>query len=336
MKVLVTGGCGYIGAHTLVDLVSTGFEVVCLDSNICSDEKILKGVSSITGRVIPNHKVDLCDREALREVFLQNQIDAVIHFAALKQVYESVKKPLLYYQNNINSLLNLLFCVEEFSVSHFIFSSSCSVYGKVESLPVTEETPMEEIESPYANTKKMGEEILRDFYHIFRQKCVLLRYFNPVGAHETGEIGETPFGPPQNLAPIIMQTALGTRDKLVVHGSDYSTRDGTCIRDYIHVMDIAHAHTKALEYSVATKEESFCEVFNLGTGKGVTVLEAIRAFESVSGKKLRYEMGPRREGDVPAIYANNTKAQEKLLWSPERTIEDMMLSAWKWEAKRDK
>ncbi|GAA0527024.1 UDP-glucose 4-epimerase GalE [Chitinophaga japonensis] len=338
MKVLVTGGCGYIGAHTIVDLINHGFDVVSVDSNIRSTTQLLDGIEKITGKKIHNYKVDLCNLEDTHAVFHENRdIIGVIHFAALKTVPESVASPLLYFHNNLTSLVNILKCIQEFNIPNFVFSSSCSVYGNATDLPVVEETPLGEAQSPYARTKQMGEQIIQDYSRVNSTQSILLRYFNPVGAHPSALIGELPLGKPDNLVPMITQTAIGKRPKMIVFGHDYDTRDGSCIRDYIHVMDIANAHTRALQYLVDKKNSSNCEVFNLGTGNGVTVLEAIRAFEKISGVKLNYELGPRRPGDVIAIYANNTHAKEQLGWEPKTGIEDMMRTAWQWEVSlRDK
>ena len=331
-KILVTGGCGYIGTHTVVDLIENGFDVISIDNNSKSDPAILKGVEEITGRHIKNHPVDLCNFEATRNIFSQHkEIEGVIHFAAYKSVPESVNQPLLYYHNNIESLVNILKCINEFKIPNFVFSSSCSVYGNADDLPVTEETPLKNAESPYGKTKQMGEQIIKDYAVIANTKNILLRYFNPVGAHESGLIGENPIGTPENLVPYITQTAIGKREQLTIFGGDYSTRDGSCIRDYIHVMDIAHAHTKALQYLIENRNNSNCEIFNLGTGNGVSVLEAVKAFEKVSGEKLNYTIGPRRPGDVEAIFANNEKAATQLNWKPKRGIEESMETAWKWE-----
>lgn len=338
MKVLVTGGCGYIGAHTIVDLINHGFDVVSVDSNIRSTTQLLDGIEKITGKKIHNYKVDLCNLEDTHAVFHENRdICGVIHFAALKTVPESVAEPLLYFHNNLTSLVNILKCIQEFKVPNFVFSSSCSVYGNTTALPVVEETPLGEAQSPYARTKQMGEQIIQDYSRVNNTQSILLRYFNPVGAHPSALIGELPLGKPDNLVPMITQTAIGKRPKMIVFGHDYDTRDGSCIRDYIHVMDIANAHTRALQFLLDKKNSSNCEVFNLGTGNGVTVLEAINAFEKISGVKLNYELGPRRPGDVIAIYANNTHAREKLGWEPKIGIEDMMRTAWQWEVSlRDK
>ncbi|MET3875716.1 UDP-glucose 4-epimerase GalE [Chitinophaga sp. OAE865] len=332
MKVLVTGGCGYIGAHTIVDLINNGFDVVSVDSNIRSTTQLLDGIEKITGKKVRNYKVDLCNLEDTNAVFHENRdIVGVIHFAALKAVGESVNEPLMYFQNNLTSLINVLKCVKEYNIPNLVFSSSCSVYGNTKALPVVEETPLGEAQSPYARTKQIGEQIIEDYSRVNETNSILLRYFNPVGAHESALIGELPLGKPDNLVPVITQTAIGKIPKMTVFGTDYDTRDGSCVRDYIHVMDIAAAHTKALQYLLEHRNASNCEVFNLGTGNGVTVLEAIKAFEKISGIKLNYTTGPRREGDVIAIYANNSKAKEKLNWEPKIGIEDSMRTAWQWE-----
>ena len=336
MRVLVTGGCGYIGSHTLVDLIENGYEVICADNLLNASEAALEGIEGITGRSIVNHRTDLSDLKATRELFAETApIDGVIHFAALKHVGESVDHPLRYFHNNLNSLLNILKCMQDFGVPHLIFSSSCSVYGNADELPVTEETPLREVASPYARTKKMGEDIIRDFLASESgHKSILLRYFNPAGAHESALIGEAPSNPATNLVPVITETAIGKRDKMTVFGDDYPTRDGSCIRDYIHIMDLARAHTLALEYLFEGKPAEKCDVYNLGIGDGVTVLEAIKAFERVTGQSLNYEIGSRRPGDVVAIYANYDKATRKLGWSPQRNIEDIMRTAWEWEKAR--
>jgi len=338
MKVLVTGGCGYIGSHTIVDLINNGFDVVSVDSNIRSSTQLLEGVEKITGKKVRNYKVDLCNLEDTHAVFHENRdIVGVIHFAALKTVPESVAEPLLYFHNNLTSLTNVLKCVKEFNIPNLVFSSSCSVYGNTTALPVVEETPLGEAQSPYARTKQMGEQIIEDYSRVNSTQSILLRYFNPVGAHPSALIGELPLGKPDNLVPVITQTAIGKIPKLTVFGHNYDTRDGSCIRDYIYVMDIANAHTRALQYLIDKKNATNCEVFNLGTGNGVTVLEAIKAFEKISGVKLNYELGPDRPGDVIAIYANNTKAKSELGWEPKTGIEDMMRTAWQWEvALRDR
>ena len=333
-KILVTGGCGYIGSHTIVDLVENGFEVISIDDNSRSSAYSIKGIEKITGKHIKNYKVDLKNFEETRTVFLENHdISGVIHFAAFKAVGESVQLPMMYFENNLFSLINLLKCVKEFAVPHFVFSSSCTVYGSPDVIPVTEQSPIKKAESPYGATKQMGEEILQEFARTENTSTILLRYFNPVGAHPSGLIGELPIGRPMNLVPAITQTAIGKLPKMVVYGTDYPTRDGSCVRDYIHVCDIAHAHTLALEYLLTAKNKTKCDIFNLGTGVGVTVLEAIKMFEEVSGVKLNYELGPRRNGDVVAIYANNDYAVKSLGWHIKYGLKEMMDTAWKWELK---
>jgi UDP-glucose 4-epimerase len=333
-KILVTGGCGYIGSHTIVDLVENGYDVISVDNNSRSNPRILEGVEKITGKKIKNYKVDLCNFDDTFAIFQENEdIIGIIHFAAFKAVEESVEQPLLYFENNLTSLINLLKCVQEFSIRYFVFSSSCTVYGNPDHIPVTEFTPPKPAESPYGYTKQMGEQIINEFAKAVNTKCVLLRYFNPVGAHPTAFIGELPIGKPANLVPAITQTAIGKLPQLKVYGNDYPTRDGSCIRDFIHVSDIAHAHTSAMDHLLANKQAKKCDVFNLGSGTGVTVLEAIHAFERVTGIKLNYVIGPRRPGDVIAIYANNDYAKKQLGWEPKYSLDDMMSSAWKWEQK---
>ena len=333
-KILVTGGCGYIGSHTIVDLLENGFEVISADNNSRSKDTILDGVEKITGKKIKNYKVDLCIYDDVVAIFQENPgIRGIIHFAAYKSVGESVEKPLLYFENNLNSLINILKCADEFSIQNFVFSSSCTVYGNPDRVPVTEDTPQKKAESPYGATKQMGEEIVHEAVKLNKTKAVLLRYFNPVGAHPSGHIGELPIGKPANLVPVITQTAIGKIQLLQVYGNDYPTKDGSCIRDYIHVSDIAHAHTLALNYMLEKTNTSKCELFNLGTGNGYSVLEVISEFEKVTGVKLNYQIAPRRSGDVTAIYANNDKAQKLLGWVPEFTLQDMMKTAWDWELK---
>lgn len=333
-KILVTGGCGYIGSHTIVDLIENGYEVISVDNNSRSNPRILEGVEKITGKKIKNYKVDLCNFDDTFAIFQENTtIEGIIHFAAYKAVGESVEKPLLYFENNLNSLINLLKCVQEFQIPYFVFSSSCTVYGNPDSIPVTEQTPQKPAESPYGSTKQMGEQIVNEFARGSKSQCVLLRYFNPVGAHTSNDIGEMPIGKPQNLVPAITQTAIGKLNKMVVYGADYETRDGSCIRDFIHVSDIAHAHTLSIDFLKKTSEKKPVRVYNLGTGNGVTVLEAINSFEKVSGQKLNYEIGPRRPGDVIAIYANNDLAKNELGWNPQFSLDQMMETAWKWEKR---
>jgi len=332
-KILVTGGCGYIGSHTIADLIENGFDVISVDNNSRSNPAILEGVEKITGKKIKNYRVDLCNFDDTFAIFQENDIHGIIHFAAYKSVNESVEKPLLYFENNLNSLINLLKCVQEFETPFFVFSSSCTVYGNPDKIPVTEATPPKPAESPYGYTKQMGEQIINEFAKSTGTASILLRYFNPVGAHPSIRIGEMPFGKPQNLVPAITQTAIGKLSKMYVHGNDYDTRDGSCLRDFIHVSDIAHAHTLAIKYLEEQQNTGLCEVFNLGTGNGVTVLEAIKAFEKVSGVQLNYEIGPRRAGDVIAIYANNDLARQRLGWNPQFSLEEMMRTAWEWEQR---
>jgi len=333
-KILVTGGCGYIGSHTVVDLLENGFEVISIDDNSRSTPYLLDGIEKITGKKIKNYKVDLKNFDETLAVFQENEdITGVIHFAAYKAVGESVAKPLDYYENNMFGLVNLLKCVKEFAIPNFVFSSSCTVYGNPDVVPVTEETPKKDAESPYGATKQMGERIITDFTNIENNAAILLRYFNPVGAHPSILIGELPLGRPQNLVPAITQTAIGKLPQMQVFGGDYPTRDGSCVRDYIHVSDIAHAHTLALQYLIDGKNKTKCDVFNLGSGNGVTVFEAINAFEKVSGQKLNYKVGPRRPGDVIAIYANNNYAVQALNWQIKFGLDDMMHTAWEWELK---
>jgi UDP-glucose 4-epimerase len=332
-QILVTGGMGYIGSHTIVDLLENGFDVISADNLVNADICTLKGIEKITGKKVKNYKTDLCDLKKTRKIFVENpNIAGIIHFAALKSVEFSMKQPTEYFKNNIESLLNILLCMEEFNVKNLIFSSSCTVYGNPDQLPVTEETPMKPAESPYGRTKQIGEYILEDFARRFTDKnVILLRYFNPAGAHPTALIGEKSTGYVTTLVPLINEVAVGKRAQLTVYGNDYPTRDGSCLRDFIHVSDLANAHTKALTYTLQGKNASNCEVFNLGIGEGVTVLEAINAFEKVTGRKLNWQLGARRAGDVMAIYSVNTKAVQQLGWQPKYGIEEIMRSSWAWE-----
>lgn len=333
-KILVTGGCGYIGSHTIVDLIENGFEVISVDDNSRSTNYLLDGIYKITGKKVKNYHVDLKNFDDTQAIFQENNdIDGVIHFAAYKAVGESVEEPLMYYENNMFSLINLLKCVKEFQVPYFVFSSSCTVYGNPDEVPVTENTPEKKAESPYGATKQMGERIVADFAATSNTACILLRYFNPVGAHPSIQIGELPLGKPANLVPVITQTAIGKLPQMQVYGSDYPTRDGSCVRDYVHVSDIANAHTLSVQYLINKKNNSNCEVFNLGTGNGVTVFEAIKTFEEISGVKLNYVVGPRRAGDVIAVYANNDHAVKTLGWNIKHNLKEMMETAWKWEQK---
>ncbi|MEO6405331.1 MAG: UDP-glucose 4-epimerase GalE [Ferruginibacter sp.] len=332
-KILVTGGCGYIGSHTIVDLIQNGFEVISADNNSRSHPVILNGIEKITGTKVKNYHVDLCNFDDTHAVFQENpDIAGIIHFAAYKAVGESVEQPLMYYENNLNSLINILKCATEFSIPNFVFSSSCTVYGNPDKIPVTEESCLKPAQSPYGSTKQMGEEIVQQTVDSQPGiNAILLRYFNPVGAHPSGLIGEIPIGSPSNLVPAITQTAIGKLDTMKVFGDDYSTRDGSCIRDYIHVNDIAHAHTLALNYLVEKRSKTNCDIFNLGSGNGFTVLEVIKTFERVTGQTLPYIITSRRAGDVVEIYANNNKATETLGWQLKFSLDDMMLTAWNWE-----
>lgn len=335
MKILVTGGAGYIGSHTIIDILEeTDFEVVSIDNFTNSDPSTFDRIEQITGRRVRNYDLDLTDYQRLKKDFfeVEGHIDGVIHFAAFKSVGESVEKPVMYYHNNLNGLINLLKCAHKFDVRHFIFSSSCTVYGNPSEQPVNESTPVQMTESPYGYTKLVGEKILSDFSATKKEfNAIALRYFNPVGAHPTGLIGELPKGKPNNLVPVVTQFASGWLDALVVHGDDYETRDGTPIRDYVHVSDIAHAHVLALQKLMRHESGPRYDVYNLGVGEGVTVLEVLKAFEHVSGRKLNYTMGPRRHGDVEAIYSDNNKARTLLGWHPRYTIEDAMATAWLWQ-----
>jgi len=336
-KVLVTGGTGYIGSHTLIDLIQSGYDVVCADNGINSDPSSLSAVREITGVTVPYFHVDLCDKNASEEIFIQYpDITGVIHFAALKAVGESVEKPVLYFRNNLESLINVIELSIKYGVKSFIFSSSCTVYGDVTHSPVDEHTPLLEAASPYGRTKQIGEQIITDCMKNTNTKSILLRYFNPAGAHPSGLLGESPSNPPQNLVPVITETAIGKRTKMTVFGSDYPTRDGSCVRDYIHVCDLARAHTLALEYVFDGKQEIQTEVFNIGIGNGLSVLEIIQAFEKVSGVSLLYDIGERRSGDVMAIYSDYTKAKNLLGWEPKFDVDDIMKTAWTWEQNRSK
>jgi UDP-glucose 4-epimerase len=332
-KILITGGAGYIGSHTLIDLIdSTDFELISLDNFDNSTPISFKRVKQISDKAITNYAIDLTDLASLKTLFKENSISAIIHFAAHKAVGESVEQPLKYYHNNLQSLVNLLLCCEEFGVNNFIFSSSCTVYGQPRILPVHENSPILPAESPYGNTKQIGEEIIKDFCEAHPNfKAIALRYFNPVGAHISGLNGELPTGVPSNLVPFVTQTAIGLREELTVFGADYNTRDGSCVRDYIHVSDVAHAHTLALNRLQNNNNNEQFEVFNLGSGDGTTVLEAIKAFEKVSGVSLNYKIGPRRDGDIEQVYSDSTKAKNELEWETKISMEEMMASAWKWE-----
>lgn len=334
-KILVTGGLGFIGSHTVVALQERGFEVVIIDNLSNSSLDVLGGITKITKTTPEFENIDLRNKQEVHEFFQKfPDIEGVIHFAASKAVGESVENPLLYYENNLNTLIYLLQQLNEKDQAKFIFSSSCTVYGQADELPITESAPVKTAESPYGNTKQIGEEIISDTCKVNSDfKAISLRYFNPIGGHPSAHIGELPLGTPQNLVPFITQTAIGKREELSVFGDDYPTQDGTCIRDYIHVMDLAKAHVVALEKLLDNEEEANYQVFNLGTGTGNSVLEVVQAFEKVSGQKLPYKITGRREGDIVSAYADTTKANEELGWVAESSLEDALESAWKWQQK---
>ena len=332
-KILVTGGTGYIGSHTSVELIEKGYDVVIIDNLYNSEAEVVDGIEKITG-VRPVLEVfDLCDKNKLDLFFKNNKdIAAIIHFAAYKAVGESVRKPLEYYRNNLDSLMNLLGAMQNYGICNMVFSSSCTVYGQPEKLPVTEDNPFQSALSPYGNTKQIGEEIIRDTTTASDKiKAISLRYFNPIGAHPSALIGELPRGVPENLVPYITQTAIGLRDELRVFGNDYDTPDGSCIRDYLHVSDLAKAHVVAVKRLIDNKNKKNYEVFNLGTGKGVSVLEAIQSFEKVTGVKLKYKITGRRQGDIVKIWADPTFANKELGWKTVYSLDDCMKTAWEWE-----
>jgi UDP-glucose 4-epimerase len=334
MKILVTGGLGFIGSHTVVELQNEGFEVVIIDNLSNSSAEVLKGIVAITGKTPMYENLDLREKTSVQNFFKKhNDVSGVIHFAASKAVGESVENPLLYYENNIAALVYVLQELEKKPEANFIFSSSCTVYGQAEKMPITENAPVQQPMSPYGNTKKIGEEIIIDVAKSTNINAILLRYFNPIGSHPSAEIGELPIGVPQNLVPFITQTGFGLRQELSVFGDDYPTSDGTCIRDYIHVVDLAKAHVIALQRLLNKKNLDKVETFNLGTGTGSSVLEVIHSFEKVSGKKLPYKIVPRREGDITSAYANTDKANNILGWKAQSTLDEAMASAWKWEQK---
>ena len=334
MKILVTGGLGFIGSHTVVELQNEGFEVLVVDNLSNTSLSVLDGIEAITGKIPAFEKLDLREKDKVQDFFKRhNDISGVIHFAASKAVGESVENPLLYYENNINALVYVLQELQKKPEASFIFSSSCTVYGQAEKMPITEDASIQTAMSPYGNTKQIGEEIITDVAKVSNINAILLRYFNPIGAHPSAEIGELPIGVPQNLVPFITQTGFGLRKELSVYGDDYPTPDGTCIRDYIHVVDLAKAHVIALQRLLNKKNLAKVETFNLGTGTGSSVLEVIHTFEKVSGKKLPYKIVARREGDITSAYANTDKANNVLGWEANSTLEEAMASAWKWEQK---
>lgn len=330
-KVIVTGGAGFIGSHAVVELAEAGYTPVIVDDLRNSEERSLAGINAITRKAIPVYQIDCNDANAFASVFkIEGRIHGVIHFAAYKAVGESVKEPLKYYENNIGSLIVLLKLMKEFHVPQLVFSSSCTVYGEPDQLPVTEDSPDRKANSPYGFTKVACEQLLRDQCAAAPGfKAVLLRYFNPIGAHPSGLIGELPLGVPNNLVPFVTQTAAGIREKLIVNGNDYDTPDGSCVRDYIHVMDLAQAHVRSLEWMASSTRN--CEVFNIGTGKGETVLQVVRTFEKVNNVKVPYSIGPRRVGDVVAVYANTKKCNEVLGWKPRFGLDDALRDAWRWQ-----
>ncbi len=336
-NILVTGGAGYIGSHVSVKLIEYGYNPIVLDNFSNSDISVLDGVEKISGKKPKLYEGDILDQRIFDKIFTEQKIDGVIHFAAKKAVGESVENPMLYYSTNLSGLVNLLEAMKRHGVSNLVFSSSCTVYGQPEELPVTESSPKQEANSPYGNTKQVGEEIIEDLIKSgvdFR--AISLRYFNPIGAHPSSEIGELPLGVPNNLVPFITQTAAGMRDHLTVFGGDYDTHDGTCVRDYIHVMDLADAHIRSFEYLNRIENENHYDFVNIGTGTGSTVLDAINSFEKMTGLKLNYKIGPRRPGDVEKVYANVDKSNKLLKWSTQLSLDDAMLDAWNWQKRISK
>lgn len=332
-KILVTGGLGYIGSHTVVELQQSGYEVVIIDNLSNSEIAVLDGIEKITGKAPQFEQLDLREKEAVRSFFKQHAVSGIIHFAASKAVGESVEKPLLYYENNLHSLIYLLQACEEHHIKNFIFSSSCTVYGEPDTLPITEEAPVKPAVSPYGNTKQVAEEILLDTTRATQIECISLRYFNPIGAHDSALIGELPKGIPQNLVPYVTQTAAGLREQLSVFGDDYPTPDGSCIRDYIHVVDLAEAHVTALKRLEQSENAQAFEVFNVGTGTGTSVLELLHRFQEATGVQVPYQIVDRRPGDVVAVYADTSKAKESLGWQSKRSLDEALSSAWEWEKK---
>lgn len=331
MAVLVTGGLGYIGSHTVVELLNDGFEVVIVDDLSNSERFILKNIEEITGKKPFFYPFDLRRRELLTQVFDAHQIEGCLNFAASKAVGESQVKPLDYYENNLFTLINILQEFKERGISNFIFSSSCTVYGQAEKMPINESTPLKLPESVYGKTKQMGEEILTDFAKAYNRRISLLRYFNPIGAHPSGKLGELPIGVPNNLIPYVTQTAAGIREKLNIWGDDYDTEDGTAVRDYIYIVDLAKAHVSALKKLMQSNEETVIDIFNLGTGKGSSVLEVVKAFETANNVKVPYQICERREGDITIAYANADKAEKELHWKSETPLEESLRTVWKWQ-----
>ncbi|MBE97651.1 MAG: UDP-glucose 4-epimerase GalE [Flammeovirgaceae bacterium] len=332
MRILVTGGLGYIGSHTVVELIQNKFDVIIIDNLSNSELFILDNIKNITGVKPIFYNIDLVDFDKLNKIFISHKIDGVIHFAAFKSVSESVKNPLKYYENNLISLLNILKSMKENNVSNIVFSSSCTVYGQPEKLPVSESSPFKNAESPYAKTKQISEHIIKDFTNSHNKiSSVSLRYFNPIGAHESGLIGELPMGVPDNLIPYLTQTAAGLREELSVFGKDYNTHDGTAIRDYIHVEDLAKAHLKAFNFLDESEDRNNYEFFNVGTGIGYSVLDIINSFENINNLKLKYSFKDRRDGDIEDIYSDVIKSKKILKWESKRSLDDMMSSSWKWQ-----
>jgi UDP-glucose 4-epimerase len=330
-KILVTGGAGYIGSHTVVELLEAGYEPVIVDNLSNSEHTVIEKLKQLTGKTISFYEQDFQDTVKLKQVILNEQVEGIIHFAAYKKVGESVEKPLMYYQNNVEGLIELLKLVEAMNIKNFVFSSSCTIYGDPDKLPVTEDSPIKPAVSPYGSTKQMGENMLKDFTVSSKSiNALSLRYFNPVGAHPSALIGELPIGVPSILVPFVTQTAAGLRDKLTVFGDDYPTPDGSCVRDYVHVVDLAKAHVKALSY-LENKSPGFYDVINIGTGQASSVLEVIKTFEEVTGQKVNYEIGPRREGDIVTTYAAVDKAKQELGWTSEKTLADALVDAWRWQ-----
>jgi UDP-glucose 4-epimerase len=331
-KILVTGGLGYIGSHTVVELQNNGFEVIIIDNLSNSSLDVLERITAITAKKPEFVKLDLREKKEVNTFFkTHTNIAGIIHFAASKAVGESVENPLLYYENNINTLIYVLQNCVKYAITNFIFSSSCTVYGEPDAVPISEEAPVKKATSPYGNTKQISEEIIADTCAVSSLKAIALRYFNPIGAHASGKIGELPIGVPQNLVPYITQTAIGIREQLAIFGNDYPTKDGSCIRDYIHVEDLAKAHVLALQRLLASKNKTNFEIFNIGTGKGSSVLEVVKAFEKVTNKKLNYKIVARRPGDVTAVFADTKKANSVLGWKAQKTLDEALASAWKWE-----
>ena len=333
-RILVTGGLGFIGSHTVVELQNEGFEVIIIDDLSNTTIDVLENITAITGKKPEFHQIDLRIKNDVSTFFKNNTIDGIIHFAAFKAVGESVQKPLDYYENNIGSLVYLLQEMKNRNIDNFIFSSSCTVYGQADELPITENAPTKPAESPYGNTKQIGEEIIAESCKAYNLNAIALRYFNPIGAHESIKIGELPLGVPQNLIPFITQTAAGIRKELSVFGDDYPTKDGTAVRDYIHVVDLAKAHIAALERLINKNNKTNFEFFNVGTGTGSSVLEVIKSFEKVSETKLNYKIVDRREGDITAAFADTTIANKELNWKTEKTLDEALESAWKWQLKQ--